>query len=97
MQHFQDFTPGRERTAIGAFVLVHRLHENDFFVAVILLASGGINLAAAFAFLTPILTAAPFEGDGNGMFTAVVLLTPLAAAPIRDHEIRGQTALAAHK
>src|SRR5579884_766582 len=97
MQHFQDFTPGREGAAIGALVLVHRFHENDFFVAVLLLAGGGIDLSAALAFLTPVFAAAPFNGNGNGTLPTFILLTTIPATPIRDHEIRGQAALAAHK
>src|SRR5262249_59455447 len=63
-EDFQDFAPGREGTAVGALIEVHRSHELDFVVRVIALAGGGIDLPAAFP-LAAIFAAPPFEGGGN--------------------------------
>src|SRR5262245_4974772 len=72
-QDFEDFAPGGERPAVVALVLVHRLHEEDLFVAVIAFTGGGVNLPPAFALLSPVLAAAPLDRHGNR------LLAPLAA------------------
>src|SRR5689334_18361123 len=78
-EHFEDFAPGREGPAIGAFVLVHRLHEDDFFVAVVFLAGGRVHLTAAFALLAAVLAGAALHRHGNGAFAAVVVLASVAA------------------
>src|SRR5258708_38329381 len=46
-QHFQHFAPGREGAAVVPLVAVHRLHELDFVLGIILLAGGRIDLTAA--------------------------------------------------
>src|SRR5262245_42949092 len=48
-EHLQDLAPGRERAAVVALILVHRLHERDFLVRVIALAGGWVDLPAALA------------------------------------------------
>src|SRR5262245_55530245 len=74
-QHFQHLAPGRERTPIGTLVQIHRLHELDLLLRVLLLAGSRIDLAAAFAlFLTTVLAAAAFDRDGNGPLAAVAVM-----------------------
>ena len=71
--HLQHFAPGRERPAVFALVLVHRLHELDLVVGVIALAGRRIDLATAFPlFIAPFLAAAAFQGDRNLPFAAIV-------------------------
>src|SRR5947209_9483769 len=48
-QHLQHLAPGRERPAVVALVLVHRLHEDDLVVGVVALAGGRVDLPAALA------------------------------------------------
>src|SRR5688572_28286902 len=42
-QHLQYLAPGRERPAVVALVLVHRLHEQDFIFRVVALTSGRVH------------------------------------------------------
>jgi len=97
MQHFQDFAPSREGPTIGTLVLIHGLHEQNFFIAIVFLAGSGINLTASFAFFTPILAAASFDVDSNRMFATFTLVPTIAVTPIRNYELWGQVALVAHK
>src|SRR5262249_29585102 len=85
-QHFQHLAPCRERPAIVALVLVHRPHEDDFLVVIVPLARGRIDLAAAFALLPAIFTAAPLHGNGDTALTAVVPAT-VAATPVGDENL----------
>lgn len=49
-EDFQDFAAGGEHPAVVPFVLVERLHELDFVIAVFPFAGGRIDLAAALHF-----------------------------------------------
>src|SRR5687767_8926190 len=80
-KHFEHFAPGRERAAIVALVLVHRLHEVDFVVVVVALAGGRIDLPAALALIAAVFAAAALESDRDRAFAAVV------AALIGDAEV----------
>src|SRR5204862_4902527 len=77
-EHLEYLAPGREWPAVGSLVLVHRLHEDDFFVGIVLLAGGWVHLPAALAFLVllqpAVLAAAPLDGHGNAALTAVLAL-----------------------
>src|SRR3954471_3839093 len=70
-QHLQHLAPGRERPAVVALVLVHRLHEGDFLVVVVALAGGRVDLAAALALLAAVLAAAAIDRDGDALLAAV--------------------------
>lgn len=48
--HFQDFAPGREWSAAAALVGIHGIHEFDFVVRIVTLASGRINFASTLGF-----------------------------------------------
>src|SRR4051812_2518520 len=79
-QHLQHLAPGRERPAVVALVLVHRLHEDDFLVVVVPFAGGRVDLPAALALLPAVLTAAALDGHGNAAFAAVSATTVRALA-----------------
>src|SRR5713101_2601520 len=65
-EDFEHFAPGWKGPAIGAFVLVHRLHEGDLIVVVIAFASSRIDLTTAFALMAAFRAGTAFEGDRNG-------------------------------
>src|SRR5262249_11122042 len=88
-EHFEHLAPGGEGTAIGPLVLIHRLHEDDFFFGVVLLAGGGIDLPAAFPLLPAVLPGAAFHGHGNVAFAPVVVRPPLPSPTIGDGNFRG--------
>lgn len=64
-EHLEDLTPGWERSAIVPLVLVHRFHEDDFFVVVVPLAGRRVDLTPAFRQIGPRTGAPPIEGDRN--------------------------------
>src|SRR5262249_6624327 len=86
-EHFEHLAPGGERPPVVALVLVHRLHEDDFLVAVVALAGGGVDLPAAFAALAPVLAAAAIHGDGDVPLPTV---PPAAVArpAVSDQDVR---------
>src|SRR5262249_27353002 len=77
-KHFQHLAPGRERPAIVALVLVHRLHEIDLFAAVVALAGRRVDLTAPLSLRPAVFAATAFEGDGDVSLAAIV------GAPVRD-------------
>src|SRR5258705_10844154 len=54
VKHFEHFAPGGEGAAVRPLVLIHRLHEDDFFLAIIALTSGRIDLATSLALVSSI-------------------------------------------
>jgi hypothetical protein len=87
MKNFQNLTPGRKRTAVVAFVLIHGFHENNFFIGIIPLTGGRINLAAPLALVAAVVPLASFRFDRNILLTAITV-APLDCPAFRNQHFR---------
>lgn len=88
IKHLEHFAPGREGPAIVAFVLVHRLHEDDFLVTVIALAGRGIDLPTPLAKLSSLNPATSLDCNRNLFFAPVHARTPVPGAAIGYEDVR---------
>src|SRR5262249_38381863 len=86
-QHFQNLAPGRERPAVVALVLIHRLHEGDLLVGVVAFTGGGVDLPAPLAGATLLRAVglAAFDRHRN-VALATVLPAQLALAITLTHD-----------
>jgi hypothetical protein len=82
MKDLQNLAPGGKGTAVIAFVLIHGFHEDNFFIGIIALAGGGIDLASPLSLVAAVLSLAAFHLDRN------ILLTTIAVAAVASPAIR---------
>src|SRR5262249_13006055 len=90
------FAPSWKRSAVGAFVLVHRLHELDFVVGVIAFASCRIDLSAAFAALAAFRAASSIHGNGYDLLAAISVGPALSLPAILGDNVGQRSLVVGH-
>src|SRR5262245_7103229 len=94
-ENFQHLAPGGTWAAVGALVELQRPPELDLVVAVVALASGRIDLPAAFPFLAAVIAAAAFQGHRHALLAPFALPAIGQGAPV-EIAFAGQRVLVAH-